>query len=308
MNRPIEQLRSSRIVRRGRVRRLRRRRRRLPPMSVFPTLCTLGNLLAGFAAIHYAAKPMAFEGPWDWSGLYFAAVLVFVGMIFDAFDGALARLTRSTSELGAQLDSLADIVTFGVAPAFMTVMLVSHYLGTDGTNYTIIGPEADTVFGRVVWGAAAMYVCCAALRLARFNVETPTAAAEDHRFFRGLPSPGAAGAVASVILLHQALARNVEAGEPIVRAAALGIPFITVICAGAMVSSLPYSHVINRYLRGRRSFRYVVGLVVPLIVLIWWVQYLAAFVLSLYVLSAPAKQLWRSMRSRRNASGASQHG
>lgn len=278
-------------------------RRRLPPMSVFPTLCTLGNLVAGFAAIHYAAKPLSYTGPWDWSGLYLAAVLIFVGMIFDALDGALARLTRSTSELGAQLDSLADVVTFGVAPAFMTVMLVSHYLGEHGTDYTIIGPEADNVFGRIVWGAAATYVCCAALRLARFNVETPTATVEDHLYFRGLPSPGAAGAVASLILLHQHLDANPEVTQAFVRAAALVIPFITILCAFAMVSSMPYSHVINRYLRGGRSFRYIVYLVIPLIALIWWYQILAALLLCVYVLSAPVHQIWRHWRRRRSAAG-----
>ncbi len=278
----------------------RPRRRRLPPMSVFPTLCTLGNLVAGFAAIHYAAKPIAYVGPWDWSGLYFAAVLIFVGMVFDAVDGALARLTRSTSEVGAQLDSLADVVTFGIAPAFMTVMLVGHYLGAYGTDYNIIGPEADSVFGRIVWGVAATYVCCAALRLARFNVETPTAAAEDHMIFRGLPSPGAAGAVASLILLHQELAAA-EIGENFVRAAALVIPFITILCAFAMVSTMPYSHVINRYMRGGRSFGYIVGLVVPLIVLIWWFHFLAALVLCVYVLSAPVQEVWKWAKRRRDA-------
>ena len=280
------------------TKRVRRRRRTLPPMAVFPTLCTLSNMLCGFAAIHYAAKPMSFAGPWEWSGLFFAAVLIFIGMIFDAVDGALARLTRSTSELGAQLDSLADIVTFGVAPAFMTVMLVSHYLSGQGTDYNIIGPEADNVFGRVVWGAAAVYVCCAALRLARFNVETPSAAAEDHMIFRGLPSPGAAGAVASLILLHQELAGTEDVTPAFVRAAALVVPFITILCAFAMVSSMPYTHVINRYMRGGRSFTYIVSMVIPLIILIWWYQFLAALVLCVYVLSAPAQQIWRYLHRR----------
>lgn len=271
-------------------------RRRLPPMSVFPTLCTLGNLLSGFAAIHYAAKPLSFTGPWEWTGLYFAAVLIFVGMAFDAFDGALARLTRSTSDLGAQLDSLADVVTFGVAPAFLTIMLVSHYLGEHGTDYAIIGPEADNIFGRIVWGAAAAYLCCTALRLARFNVETPSATVEAHLYFRGLPSPGAAGAVASLILLHQELADNPDVAQAFVRAAAMVIPLVTILCAFAMVSSMPYSHVINRYLRGGRSFKFIVYLVIPLIVLIWWFQFLAALVLLAYVLSAPVQRLYRQIK------------
>ena len=114
--------RASRLHRRG------RRRRRLPPVQVAPTLLTLGNLVAGFAAIHYAAKPLEFTGPWGWSSLTLAGALVFLGMFFDSIDGSVARLTRSFSDLGTQLDSMADLVTCGVAPAFMMLRLVSHYL------------------------------------------------------------------------------------------------------------------------------------------------------------------------------------
>lgn len=279
--------------------RRRRRRRRLPPAYVFPTMCTLGNLVAGFAAIHYAAKPADFIGPWDWSGLSFAAVLIFIGMIFDAVDGSVARLTRSTSELGAQVDSLADMVSFGVAPAFMTIVLVSRYVG--GSDINIIGPEVDNLFGRFIWCLAAVYVCCAALRLARFNVETPGEDVKDHLIFRGLPSPGAAGAVVSLILLHQHLiAERYLDGMPdgIARGWALGVPFILGLCAFAMVSSLPYAHVINRYLRGGRSFAYVVYIVVPLVMLIWFFHYVVAVGFCLYALSAPTWGLWRWLRRR----------
>src|SRR5262245_32255057 len=117
-----------------------RRRRRLPPMSVVPTLCTLGNLVSGFAAIQYAARPEDFRGPWGWSGLTLAACVVFVGMFLDAIDGSVARLTRSVSSLGGHLDSLADVVTFGVAPAFMTIQVVGHHVAAPTA---IIGPEAD---------------------------------------------------------------------------------------------------------------------------------------------------------------------
>ncbi len=286
------------IPRKGRLPRFgrHRRRRQLPPLSVFPTLCTLGNLIAGFAAIHFAAKPHGETGIWEWSGLMVAAVLVFIGMIFDAVDGSVARLTRTTSELGAQLDSLADIVTFGIAPAFMTTMLVGHYLG-GVADVEIIGPVADHMFGRVVWSLAALYVCCAALRLARFNVETPGEEVADHMSFRGLPSPGAAGAVAGLILLHQHLLAQRFAEEiprGFVQSAAVGIPFIMALCAFAMVSSLPYVHVINKYLRGRRSFRYVAWLIVPLIIVVWLMpQFAIAAAFCAYVLSAPVGRLWR---------------
>ncbi|MHC4429423.1 MAG: CDP-alcohol phosphatidyltransferase family protein [Planctomycetota bacterium] len=148
----------------------RRRRRRMPPVSVMPTLITLGNLVAGFAAIHYASKPTDFVGPWGWSGLTLAGALIFLGMFFDAVDGWVARLTRTSSTLGGHLDSLADVVSFGVAPAYMMLELVRRHVG-EGSAVPIIGPEADGVLGKAIWAVAVVYICCAALRLARFNVE-----------------------------------------------------------------------------------------------------------------------------------------
>src|SRR5437773_45399 len=93
-----------------------RRRPRLPKLSVLPTLCTLGNLVCGFAAILFASKPVTYAGPWHWSGLTFAAVMVFVGMLLDAVDGWVARRVRFVSPMGSHLDSLADMVSFGLAP------------------------------------------------------------------------------------------------------------------------------------------------------------------------------------------------
>ncbi|MHC4414473.1 MAG: CDP-alcohol phosphatidyltransferase family protein [Planctomycetota bacterium] len=279
------------------TRRRHRRRRGLPSMSVMPTLCTLGNLVAGFAAIHYASKPESFTGPWDWSGLTFAGVLVFLGMLLDAVDGWIARLTRSISDLGGHLDSLADVVTFGVAPAYMTLQLVGRHLGQD-TTVTIIGPEADDGLGKVVWSVAVVYVCCAALRLARFNAETAPGRVERGGSFRGLPSPGAAGAVASLILLHQHLLVGRFAGDlpaAFVRGAALGIPLITLLCAIAMVSSIPYVHVTNRYIYGTRSFAYVVRLVVPLALVVWFPPETLAILFTAYALSGPI-QLARTWR------------
>ncbi len=279
----------------------RPRRRRLPPMSVMPTLCTLSNLVAGFAAIHYAAKPPPpqFTGPWGWSGLQFAATLIFVGMLLDSIDGWVARLTRSASTLGGHLDSLADAITFGVAPAFLTLQVV----GQDPAA-VIIGPEADDVLGKVVWAVAVVYLCCAALRLARFNVEAGPGGVERSGTFRGLPSPGAAGAVASMILLHQDL-------EPttFVRAAALGIPLITIACAFGMVSSIPYLHITNRYIYGARSFGYVARLVVLLALLIWFWPETLALLFSAYALSGPVRLAvakWRRIAAHKADSGNGQ--
>lgn len=275
------------------------RRRRLQAVAVLPTLCTLGNLIAGFAAIHYAAKDPSIRLLWhDWTPLAYAGLLICVGMVLDAVDGMLARLTRSHSGLGAQLDSLADVVTFGVAPAFMAVRLVSIHLADEGW---IIGPEADTVYGKIIWGAAAVYVACAALRLARFSVEIGVGRINVHSLFRGLPSPGAAGAVASLIILHQHLLVT-KFGEDVprvyVQATALGILFIMLLCAFAMVSSIPYVHVANRYLRGRKSFAYIARIVILLALAVWWLQETMAVVFSVYTLSGPVQLFWYRWRHR----------
>ncbi len=279
--------------------RRRRTRRRLPAVSVLPTLFTLGNLVAGFAAIHYASKPIEESSLFGWSTLTVAGALIFIGMFFDGVDGSIARLTRSTSDLGAQLDSLSDVVTFGVAPAYMMLRLMSHYVGPL-SDKAILGPDADSAWAKVIWGIAAAYVCCAALRLARFNVETPSAAAEDHRFFKGLPSPGAGGAVASLIILHQHLLYtrlHGEAPPAFERWTAFGIPLVTLLCAMAMVSSVRYVHMVNRYFRGKRDFSYIVKLAIPLVIGVWWFQISLATVFTAYAISGPLRNLW--LRSRR---------
>ncbi len=258
-------------------------------------MMTLGNLICGFAAIHYAAKPLdsAGIGLRDWSAFTMACMLIFVGMFFDAIDGAVARLTRSTSDIGAQLDSLADIVTFGVAPAYLTIRLVSLYYLTDSSAASIISPDHDDAFGRLLWVIAALYVCCAALRLARFNAETPSADIQDHMTFRGLPSPGAAGCVASLILFHQAYIAELTY-QWVARTTGLAMAFILLLCAFAMVSRLAYDHLINRHLRGHRSFADIVLLTVLLIMTIMFPEPVLSVGFTLYALSAPVRWMHRA--------------
>lgn len=281
-------------------RRREARRRRLRGISAVPTLLTLGNLVCGFAAIHYAMKPIETTRIFDWSTLYLSATLLFLGMFFDAIDGSVARLTRSTSDLGAQLDSLADVVSFGVAPAFMMLRLVSHYFGTSQVM-PILGPEADSVFAKFLWTIAAIYVCCTALRLARFNAETTSPAEEDHRNFKGLPSPGAGGTIASLILLHQSLLAKDAPGTDsltFARAFALGLPFVTLVCAFAMVSTVRYAHFVNRVLRAKRDFAGFVRLVPIVIVAVFFPHIVLAVGFTLYALSAPLWSLWLILRHR----------
>ncbi len=282
-----------------RLSRRQRGYRAMPPMVVLPTLCTLGNLIAGFAAIYYAGRGDSFVGPWGWSNFTFAGALIFVGMFLDAIDGSVARLTRSFSDIGAQLDSFADLVTFGVAPAYMMLLLIGNYFRDQGV--TIIGAETDHALGRMVWAIAAVYVCCAALRLARYNVEASAEQHSESRRFRGLPSPGAAGAVASLTLLHQHLLSVRyfdEVPTVLARWASLGIPLVVLLSALAMVSAIPYVHFANRFVRARKSFGYVVRLVIILMLAIWWFQETLAVTFTAYALSGPGFLAWRWVQRR----------
>lgn len=278
----------------------RRRQAALKAIAVIPTMFTLGNLLCGFAAIFLASRdPVTTQLPFGWSPLTAAVVAVFMGMIFDALDGRIARLTKQTSELGEQLDSFADMVTFGVAPAFIAIMLV------DVDIPFLAQGKGDNLLDRAVLITGGLYCACAALRLARFNVEVKSAAVADHMSFKGLPSPGAAGTVASIVLLHEHFLapfmhdhRAAPTGlGPMDETwplwlSKVGMIVVMMLVAFAMVSRLRYSHVLNRYFRGKASFNTIVCCVVVVMAVAIVPQYAIAAGLVLYALSAPSAWLW----------------
>jgi CDP-diacylglycerol--serine O-phosphatidyltransferase len=144
------------------------RRSRRRALATLPSLFTLANMMCGFAAILVSIR-----------GEYtLAAVLVGLSVVFDITDGAVARLVGAVTPFGLQFDSLADLVSFGMAPALLAFTLFS---------------EGDDAFDPLGWIACGLWVACAAIRLARFNTTIdPTA---DKRYFIGMPSPGAAGVV-----------------------------------------------------------------------------------------------------------------
>ena len=145
-------------------------RKRRKGIYILPNLFTLAALFGGFYAII-----MAVNGRFDQ-----AAIGVFCAMILDSLDGRVARMTNTQSAFGEQMDSLSDMVSFGAAPALISYMWALKGLGRWG------------------WLAAFVYCSCAALRLARFNVNTGVV---DKRYFQGLPSPAAAALIAGVIWL-----------------------------------------------------------------------------------------------------------
>lgn len=265
--------------------------RRLVSVAIAPALMTLGNLLCGFMAVFWASRPGEVVVLGHFHPLMLAAALVFGGMIFDALDGAVARLVRSTSSFGAQLDSMADMMTFGVAPAFIVIQLndVGAPFFTAGT--------LDTYFGRLVLLIAAAYAACCGLRLARFTVEAAPQRAPDHAVFTGLPSPGAAGTVCGLVLVYLSLVGETPAVAT--RAVGFAIVGVLLLAALAMVSQLPYPHAVNRWLRGRRPFWYVAMLVVGAILLLTVPVYSVAAGFAVYALLPPVGWAVGRLRGRR---------
>jgi CDP-diacylglycerol--serine O-phosphatidyltransferase len=203
-------------------------------IAVLPSMLTLANLLCGLYALRYAAAGQYSEG-----SFVAAAWMVLLAMVFDALDGKVARLTGASSRFGSELDSLADVVSFGVAPAFLVLQM---------------SIEAGLRFQRLVWLCCIVYVLCAALRLARFNVETGLDE-ESHQSFFGLPSPPAAGQVVSLVILHHHLAPDV---------ALIGrlLPAVCFFTGILMVSRARYPHLVSRFLSGRHAFAEIVFLAV----------------------------------------------
>jgi len=163
----------------------RERRRRVVARSKFalPSAITLLSVLCGFSSV-----VMSINAAGDHPGTFFlwAAGLLLAAGIFDGLDGRVARATNTATEFGVQLDSLADVLSFGMAPAILAYRYGFFQLGMANPTLRAVG-----------WGASFFFVACGALRLARFNVQVGTV---DSRFFVGMPIPAGAACIAAVIL------------------------------------------------------------------------------------------------------------
>lgn len=288
----------------------RRGRRRLKSLAFVPTLVTLGNLLCGFAAIHFAMRAMYDFGAGVSSAevqtlrsvaiehalpsyLSIGAVMVILGMVFDCFDGLIARATRSTTNFGGQLDSLADVVTCGAAPAVLMVAFMTTQLAGE---QILPSPISEHWLGRATWMAAAMYVALAAIRLARFNVEHASAD-HDYRTFRGLPSPGAACMMVTLVLVQEYFT------EPFSKwLIALLMPGVAVLVALLMVSRIPYKRFYRAYLVGKQPFGHMLIVLLMLYVLVLFPAPTMLIVVGWYILSGPV--FWLAKRTRGRTSGA----
>jgi CDP-diacylglycerol--serine O-phosphatidyltransferase len=193
----------------------------------------------------------------------------------------VARLSNWTSDFGGQLDSLCDLVTFGVAPAILLVKMCPHF--------TYLHKQA-------VWVIAASYVVCAALRLARFTIESGED--DDHMHFSGLPSPAAAAAIAGFGILFYTLRRE---ESTLMHATEIDVvlqtvlPFFAALVALLMVSRIPYPHVTSQLLSGQKSFSHVVGIVFALVAIMVIRGYAVPLVCVGFVLMGPILYAWQEI-------------
>jgi CDP-diacylglycerol--serine O-phosphatidyltransferase len=240
-----------------------RNRRFRRGIYLLPTLFTVGNIFCGYWSLIHTYR----------GALELGAVLIIIAAVLDGLDGRIARLTGTTSDFGVEFDSLADMVSFGVAPALLAYKWALEPLGRTG------------------WLVAFLFVVCAATRLARFNLQVSTA---DRRFFVGLPTPSAAGALACVVFAAPAPQETRW----------LSVPVIVLICALGllMVSRLRYYAFKDFDLRNRRSYIHVLPLAGVLVAVAVYPKGTLLLVASAYLLSAPTSYAWslaRRMRARR---------
>ena len=240
---------------------------------LLPNLLTTGGLFAGFYSI-VAAIDGNFEA---------AAWAVFIAMFLDGTDGRVARMTSTESEFGKEFDSLADMVSFGLAPA-----IVTYQWGVERLS------EYGAIWGRVGWLAAFLYAAAAAFRLARFNTN---AASQDKRYFQGLASPPAAAAVASTVWISTYY--EIEGLIALVA----GVT-ITALAGFLMMSRFRYPSFKDVNLTGRLRFAQL--LLIPLVIIVISIEPpFVVFVLFMaYACFGPADWVWRRRRKRRGRSAA----
>ena len=230
-----------------------------------PNLFTTSALFAGFYSVI-----AAFNGHFE-----AAAISILVAMILDGFDGRVARMTNTTTEFGAEYDSMADMVSFGLAPAFLM--------------YTwSLSSLTAAEFGQLGWVIAFVFTACCGLRLARFNVAVGTA---DKRFFQGLACPAAAAVVASFVWVMGDLGYS---GSDVVVLVAI----ITIFGGLLMVSTFTYYSFKDLGSNRRIPFAMLIGLLSLFVVTAVDPPKMILIATSLYAISGPGYWLFRWFRKR----------
>jgi CDP-diacylglycerol--serine O-phosphatidyltransferase len=227
--------------------------------AILPSLFTVGNLFLGFWAIVKTYKQLPAE----------AAPLIGWAIVLDVLDGFIARLTGTTSDFGGELDSLADVISFGVAPALLAFRWGFSTLPRQG------------------WLVAFVFVMCGTLRLARFNVQRNVA---DKRYFVGMPIPAAAAQIAAVVhFMPTPLDQRAQAVVALVAMALLSL---------FMVSTLRYRSFKKVDVRTRRSYLNVLVIALSIVLVALHPESVLLVLATLYSLSGPALYLFGLLRRR----------
>jgi CDP-diacylglycerol--serine O-phosphatidyltransferase len=226
---------------------------------LLPTAFTLANLFCGYASLVQSAN----------GALSMAAILIIVAGFLDGLDGRIARLTGTTSEFGLQIDSLADIVSFGVAPAFLVYRWALH------------------PFERLGWIVPFVFLVCAAMRLARFNVHKATGG---KRFFAGLPVPMAAGVTACTVFAYPAIP------QPAAVVLVVLIVFMVVGVALLMISRFRYRSFKEIDLQNRLSFVHILLMAIIIVAIALNPRVSLLSLAVIYLATGPVAYLWGLIR------------
>jgi len=221
---------------------------------ILPNLFTSCSLFGGFYSII-----AAIQGRYD-----AAAIAILISAIFDGLDGKIARFTNTTSQFGVEYDSLSDLVAFGVAPG----LLVFEW--------------SLKPFGRVGWLAVFLYIICGALRLARFNIQKNTL---ESRYFKGLPIPGAAIFIATLVLFINSLGGLSENKSTIIISIIYPLSFL-------MVSTIDYLTHKELELFKQKPFNVLVATILLFIVVAYKPALMLFLFSTMYVISGPAITLY----------------
>jgi CDP-diacylglycerol---serine O-phosphatidyltransferase len=248
-------------------------------LYILPSLFTAANLVMGFVSILFSIHGQFSAASWA----------IIAAIIMDALDGRVARWTKSTSSFGIEFDSLADLVSFGIAPSILMYQMVLQTMNKPGITIALF------------------YVVAGALRLARFNIKAHEGALSTH--FIGLPIPAAAGILASFALSYELF----ESGQEItVKTIPLimakmpfffkSIPVLMVIISFLMISSVPYAAMKNFKLNRPKSFQLFTLFVIGIMLIITYPQNTIFIIFLLYLLSGIMGYVWRYIRLRQSLS------
>jgi CDP-diacylglycerol--serine O-phosphatidyltransferase len=252
---------------------------------IFPSLFTCGNMSCGFLSMLASIEGSFTKAAW----------LLILSIAFDMLDGRVARMTKTTSEFGVQLDSLSDLVSFGVAPALMMYQLVLNTMGKLGI------------------AIAVLFVLCSALRLAKFNVQAKEGIV--HGSFMGLPTPASAGLIISFVLSYELLLA--EPGQalsfktiPLLMKTMpvffKSMPIVIVILSLLMVSNIPYTSFKKFKLSKPKVFQFLVLIILLIFLIIVFPQNVIFILFSLYALSGIVMYIGRYWKSPKGSNGKSE--